>query len=61
MSESTRDANLGAGIESGLTCKEKIGGEKGVLPGRSMPDKIDGAWPPSKSQKAPRGHTFKNG
>lgn len=58
---STRDANLGGGIESGTTFKEKIGGEKGKLPGKPLPDKIDGAWPQASSQKMSRGHTFKNG
>ena len=57
----TRDANLGAGVESGTTFKEKIGGEKGKLPGKPIPDKMDGAWPHIQPQKAPRGHTWRNG
>jgi hypothetical protein len=56
---STRDASLGAGLESGLSKKEKIGGTKGVIPNNSRPEQIKGAWPKSGTSKAARGHTFK--
>lgn len=61
MNSNTRDANLPGGIQSGTTFKEAIGGEKGKLSGKPLPDKIDGAWPKATSQKVGRGHTWKNG
>jgi hypothetical protein len=57
----TRDASLGAGVQSGTSSKEKIGGSKGVLPGKSLPDGVGGAWSKTKSEGASRGHKFKNG
>lgn len=57
---STRDAHLGAGVQSGCSSKEKIT-DKNVLPGKTLPSGVGGAWPKTKAQSISRGHKFKNG
>ena len=52
-----RDANLGAGVESGTSHKEKMGGP--LASQKTVGNKDEGKSAPNPSTKAPRGHTIK--
>jgi hypothetical protein len=59
--DSTRDAQQGAGIESGTSSKQKISGDASTLgkplgSGTGTPP-----WGKTKTESMPRGHKFKNG
>lgn len=60
--KNTRDAHQGAGVESGLSMKQKISEADGLgAMGKPKPENVGGAWPKSKVHSMSGGHKFKNG
>lgn len=59
--DTTREANLGAGLDSGCATKQKISGD-GTTLGKPLPSGTGTPpWPKTKTESAARGHKLKNG